>query len=300
MIRSSAVSRTLVTALSLAVAGPAARAADLVLRLDAVAHTISVHRPGATQPILTQNARPDFRPYLHPIVAPDGKGILTEFSPGHHKHQTGLYWGFTRVNGRDYFHNPGSGYWRRVALVPLVAQGPAVKWSTVYHLLDGAGQAALAETQTWTMRDYGDRYVLELEWQGEGLTNVTIARYDYGGLFLRMPWRKGMDGAAVNSHGKRNNEATGQRALWVDVGLKLDGRSDQAHIAMLDHPRNAGHPTPWRVDGQMGIGPCRAIAGDWQIARGGTEIFRHRILVYTGELAADLLDAAWRDLEANK
>ena len=39
------------------------------------------------------------RPYIHPIVSPDGKGILTEYSPGHHKHQTGLYWGFTRING---------------------------------------------------------------------------------------------------------------------------------------------------------------------------------------------------------
>ena len=39
---------------------------------------------------------PTHGPYLHPIAAPDGKGVVTEFSPEHHKHQTGLYWGFTR------------------------------------------------------------------------------------------------------------------------------------------------------------------------------------------------------------
>ena len=52
---------------------------------------------------------------IHPIAAPDGKGLVTEFSPEHHKHQTGLYWGFTRLNGRDYFHNPTGDYWRRVS-----------------------------------------------------------------------------------------------------------------------------------------------------------------------------------------
>ena len=52
--------------------------------------SISVYRDSDPEnAILTQNAKPDFRPYLHPIVAPDGKGLLTQYSPGHHKHQTG-------------------------------------------------------------------------------------------------------------------------------------------------------------------------------------------------------------------
>jgi hypothetical protein len=63
--------------------------------------TISIYRAGGRLPILTQNARSDHRPYIHPIIAPDGKGPITEYSPGHHKHQTGLYWGFTRINGNN-------------------------------------------------------------------------------------------------------------------------------------------------------------------------------------------------------
>src|SRR5690606_14292709 len=85
---------------------------QLRIVIDADEETISVFREDGTEALLTQHARADFRPYIHPIVAPDGKGVLTEYSPGHHKHQTGLYWGFTRVNGRDYFHNPSEGYWR--------------------------------------------------------------------------------------------------------------------------------------------------------------------------------------------
>ena len=117
-----------------------AHAAHLTLRQDASTHTISVYRDNVVAPILTQNAKPDFRPYLHPIVSPDGKSVLTEFSPGHHKHQTGIYWGLTRVNGRDYFHNPANGYWRRVSSEILAEHGSTVKWSTLYHMLDAAGQ----------------------------------------------------------------------------------------------------------------------------------------------------------------
>ena len=35
--------------------------------------TISIYRPDGTLPILTQDACQDHRPYLHPIIAPDGK-----------------------------------------------------------------------------------------------------------------------------------------------------------------------------------------------------------------------------------
>jgi len=281
-------------ALLVAASAHLSHAANLTLRQDPATHTISVYRDNVAAPILTQNAKPDFRPYLHPIVSPDGKSVLTEFSPSHHKHQTGLYWGITRVNGRDYFHNPDNGYWRRVSSNTLVTQGAEVKWSTVYHLLDATGQAIMAETQTWTMRDSGDRYLLDLEWQGEGLIDLTVAKYDYGGLFVRMPWRAGMEGGVVNSNRQRNDRATGQRAIWVDVGLKLEGRTDQAHIAVFDHPKNSGYPLPWRVDGQMGVGPSRAISGDWSIAKGKTETVRHQLVVYTGALTDLALTDAWK------
>lgn len=269
-------------------------ASPLTLRQDPATRAISVFRDGASTPILTQNAPDHFRPYLHPLVAPDGNGVLTEFSPDHHKHQTGLYWGFTRVNGRDYFHNPGNGYWRRIACEPQVATGAAVKWSTVYHLLDADGRAIMTETQTWTMRAEGARYLIDLEWQGQGLVDLTIGKYDYGGLFLRMPWREGMEGAAHNSALLANERATGGEAQWVDVGMKIAGRSDQAHIAILDHPRNTGHPLRWRVDKMMGIGPSRAITGDWRIPQGQTETVRHRFIVYTGGFDAPAVSAAWK------
>ncbi len=263
------------------------------------AGTISVFRADGTTPLVTQNAQPGFRPYLHPIVAPDGNGVLTEYSPGHHKHQTGLYWGFTRVNGRDYFHHPDSTYWQRVSAKVLEASGPEVRWQTVYNLLDSTGHAVLTETQTWSMREQDGKFLLDLEWAGEAQTDVTIGKYDYGGLFLRMPWHEGIKGEVVNAARQRNEKAEGQRAMWVDVGMQVAGRNDLAHIAIFDHPDNKGFPQTWRVDGQLGIGPARARNASWTIPKGSTEVIRHEVVVYTGPLNDVELTNTWGAFSGN-
>ena len=267
---------------------------DLVIKMDSDS-TISIFREGETASILIQNVRPDFRPFIHPIMAPDGNGILTEFSPSHHKHQTGLYWGFTRVNGRDYFHHPGDNYWQKVSADILVETGKAVKWETVYHLLDSTGSPILKETQFWTMQVVDGEYILDLEWTGEALVDITIGEYDYGGLFLRMPWKEGIKGEVVNAARQKNNAAEGQRAMWVDVGMQVEGREDLAHITIFDHTQNSGFPQPWRVDSQLGIGPVRARLGDWEIKKGESEIIKHQIRVFTGELDNVSLTEKWTD-----
>ncbi|HLW18718.1 MAG TPA: PVC-type heme-binding CxxCH protein [Cyclobacteriaceae bacterium] len=255
----------------------------LHLVLDQDRETISVFRQDGQEALLTQDAKDDFRPYLHPILAPDGKGILTEYSPGHHKHQTGLYWGFTNVNGRDFFHNPGEGYWEKVALNVIEEQGEAVQWQTVYELLDEEGNVLLLETQTWTMRESNGRYHLDLEWKGEAKTDVTIGKYDYGGLFLRMPWKEGINGEVINAARQKNEKAEGQPAMWINVAMQVEDRDNMANISVFDHPENRSYPNQWRVDGQMGVGPSYTREEDWIIPEGKTETLKHQLVVHTGD-----------------
>ena len=189
-------------------------AASLEAKLDEIRGTITIHRAGLAKPVVTQNAASDHRPYLHPITGPDGKGVFTQYSPGHHKHQTGIYWGFTRVNGRDFFHNPKGDYWNRKDIRVIEAQGDSVKWETVYDLLDADGNAVLTEVQRWSMTSENDLHVLNLEWIGTGQTDVTISKYPYGGLFVRMPWKNGIKGEALNAaldknRGPMENEQCG-------------------------------------------------------------------------------------------
>ena len=271
--------------------------AHLQARLSDDGNSVEIRHNGQSKPIVTDVAKPDHRPYLHPIEAPDGKGQLTQYSPGHHKHQTGLYWGFTRVNGRDYFHHPADGYWKRIGVQILKAEASSasdnVQWQTVYDLLAEDGSTVLQESQIWTMTFVDGRYTLDLQWSGEAKVDVTIGKYDYGGLFLRMPWKKGIEGEVVNGARQRNQRAEGKRSVWVDVGMKVEGRDDQAHVAIFDHPQNKGFPQPWRVDGQMGVGPVRARLGDWKIKKGQKEIIKHQVVCFTGELNDVVLTKQW-------
>jgi putative membrane-bound dehydrogenase-like protein len=265
----------------------------LEVRQDEKTGTISVLNANSKATILTQNAGENFRPYIHPITAPDGKGILTEFSPEHHKHQTGLYWGLTSVNGRNYFANPGNGYWKRVAARIIEKTGSIVRWQTVYNLLDEMGTPIMTETQTWSIQQDKGKFLLSLEWQGEAKTDITVAKYPYGGLFLRMPWKPGINGEVINAARQRNQKAEGQPATWVDIAMQVDGRNDKAHIAILDHPENKGYPQKWRVDEQMGVGPVRAHDADWSIKKGETETVKHQLVIYTGEFNDIEMNNVW-------
>jgi putative membrane-bound dehydrogenase-like protein len=265
----------------------------LVLEEDLEKATISIFRKGETNPILVQNAKDDFRPFIHPIVAPDGKGLLTEYSPGHHKHQTGLYWGLTRVNGRDYFHNPQEDYWKKVASNIVEKEGEEVKWQTIYHLLDEKGETVMEETQNWTMREEGGKYFLDLEWKGEAIKDIVIGKYDYGSLFLRMPWKEGIKGEIVNAARQKNESAEGQPSMWVNVAMQVEGRKDMANVAIFDHPENRGYPNKWRVDGQLGLGPAFTRDRDWIIPKGKTETLKHQLVVYTGELNDVSMTETW-------
>ena len=186
--------------------------------------------------------------------------------------------------GRDYFHNNGESHWRRLSATILIEEGDELQWQTVYHLLDADANPIMQETQTWTFKQEGDKYLISLEWNGKALQDLVINEFSYGGMFLRMPWQEGIEGEVVNAARQRNEKAEGQRAMWVDVGMEIEGRDDWGHIAIFDHPQNAGFPTPWRVDGQLGVGPTRAISGDWHIKEGQTEIVKHRLVAYSGEL----------------
>ncbi|PXX22825.1 PVC-type heme-binding CxxCH protein [Arenibacter sp. ARW7G5Y1] len=280
---------------------------------------IKVLPNGETSAVVIQNVKPDFRPYIHPILAPGSEVELTQVSPGHHKHQTGLYWGFTRVNGSgasadelkkwfykpekpmdvhdkiglDFFHNPDGEYWQKVSAEVLTPKGKEVQWRIVYNMLDVDKNPILKETQTWTFTEKDNKYFLSLEWQGEALIDITVNEFDYGGLFLRMPWKKGVDGEVKNAALQKNEKANGQRAMWVDAGMQIEGLEDWGHIAIFDHTMNQGYPQPWRVDKQFGVGPVLSKMGDWHIKKGEVKVFQHQVVAYAGNLDETKMNELW-------
>lgn len=265
----------------------------VILQLVQKDTVISVFRKNGKDPILTQVSKADNRPYIHPLMAPDGKGVLTQYRPYHHLHQTGIYWGLKLVNGRDFFMNWRGDYYKRVSAKVITGKGQQVKWQTVYDLSDEKGVNCLTETYNWTMQERNGQFLLDLEYRGEAKTDITFGKFYVGGLFVRMPWHKGIEGDIVNAVGQHNTEAEAQRAIWADVGMAIEGRDDMGHIMIFDNPGNKAFPTPWRTDSQLGLGPSRQIMGDWKLGKGETEVIRYRLVVYTGSLTSDQITREW-------
>jgi hypothetical protein len=255
-----------------------------------------------SQPLITQHAAPDSRPYIHPIIAPDGDGTLTENRPTHHPWQHGLYVGLNDVNGVGFWKEggkgggPTDGTFHPEPLAPPKTEGERASWKVVSEWRRPDGTPLLSETQVWTLTDRGETLLLDMAWSLRGLTVVTFGRYEYGGLFLRMPFRAEAGGNALNSEGRRDKDTEQQRARWVAVSLPIPDRKateKTAYIAILDHPANPEHPAPWRVDGQLGVAPSRCIAGAWKLGAGETTTSRYRLVIETGAPDLAKLNSAW-------
>ncbi|MCQ6560725.1 DUF6807 domain-containing protein [Paenibacillus mendelii] len=270
-----------------------------VLRVDSSAHQLALYRQGQDTPLLVQQAKPDHRPYIHPILAPDGIGVLTEDAPPHHPWQHGLYVGLNDVNGYGFWSegltdSPSDGTFHPIAISNVRSRENQASWTVTTQWREPGGELLLLERQHWTFSDNGTYYELDMEWTLQAELEIRFGVSPYGGLFLRMPYREELGGRFLNSEGMGLEEAEGQRARWGAVSMPIEGRDDSAGIAIMDHPGNEEHPSPWRVDYQFGIAPSRSIAGAWHLAQGQTATSRYRVYIFNGDINPAALESNWQ------
>lgn len=255
---------------------------------------VHVGRDDGTR-LLTHRLHPDQRPSIHPILAPDGVGVLTEDAPAHHPWQHGLYTGFNLVNGIGFWREEaGDGSFHPTLAGPPSADRDGARWSLETRWAAPDGAPLLTEGQDWRLTDFGAAFELELDWALRAEVDLVIGQFMAGGFFLRMPFAPERGGLAVNSEGQENGAAERRRARWVAVAMPIVGRAGWAGMAILDHPTNPAHPVTWRVDDQLGVSPSRVIAGSWQIAAGAVERYRYRVVVFGGTVDRGAIEARWQ------
>jgi putative heme-binding domain-containing protein len=254
---------------------------------------VRLRLPGADAPmeLLTYVIDPMGRPYLHPVRDPACQNVLTEDRPADHPWQHGIFTGFHRVNGLNYWKED-EGRQRFVRLLDLREDNDVVAWRSLTELIATDGRVVAEEEQAITVHapTTPDRYVIDfdllLRAKGE---EVKFGKYFVGGLAVRMPWDKERPRQThLNSNGQIGRAGEQQRATWCTVerpfGETIFG------FAVFDHPSNANHPSGWRVDEQGLINPNVSSTADWAIPAGKERTFRYRILVYRGPGQADILN----------
>jgi len=128
----------------------------------------------------------------------------------------------------------------------------------------------------------------------------------YGGLTLRgAPDWTGTT-LRLADDPSTHEQLRGEPARWCHLQgeVHLDGHHATAGVAMLDHPGNPRHPTPWyasnRADtyGEGWANFCNA-AFLWheplEVPAGVTLVSRHLVAVHDGEWSPEQVEACWQE-----
>jgi hypothetical protein len=256
--------------------------------------------PGAAawSELATYVMEPSLRPYLHPVYDASGRQVLTEDRPEDHPWQHGIFTGFHRVNGFNYWKED-EGRQRFVRLLNLQQKGETVGWKALVELVAPNGKVVLEEENHIVIHApesadlYRIEFTLVLRAKGEA---VQFGKFFVGGLSVRMPWDKANPRQThLNSNRLRGRVGEQQRAAWCTVERPFQNAGGGTFgLAIFDHPRNANHPPAWRVDEQGLINPNVSGVTDWSLRAGEERKFRYKLLVYHGSAREDQLTAEFQ------
>lgn len=249
--------------------------------------------------LLRQEHQSNFRPYIHPLRPMDGSFVITENSPAHHPWQHGLYFGLHGVNGSDFWLDSGDkvGSFQNSKLENIESNHDTVSWCVSTNWVHHNGENLLKEYQSWKLVLLNDEYYLDVQFKLVALQTVTIDQCKYGGLFLRMPWRKDVHAVALNSNGNINKDAEQKIAKWVDITMQWPEHPTAYGFSIFESPKNKGFPNYWRVDGNFGIGPSYVIQNGINLTIDEELTLEYRLQIHEGFLEKTIIDQSFNFFE---
>jgi methane monooxygenase PmoA-like len=297
-------SRNLLLALSVLMVADG-RATGAQIKAELTAGKLVVHSQLAGQSgwieLASYVMQTNSRPYLHPVRDPSGKVVLTEDRPADHTWQHGIFTGFHRVNGFNYWKED-EGKQRFVRLLDLKEAADRVSWRALVELVAPDGGVVLEEEDTIAIHapESSDAYLIDFDLLLRAKEReVRFGKFFVGGLSVRMPWDKANPRQThLNSNGLRDRQCEQQRAAWCNVERPFG--SEIFGIAVFDHPANPNHPSPWRADEQGLINPNVSALGDWMLPANQSQRFRYRLLVYRGAATRDQLAKRFETFAAQR
>ncbi len=267
------------------------------------------------------------KPFFYPLIGPTGENVTRHWpmkegvagEESDHVHHRSLWFGLGKVNGYDFWHEPGT-------------KGKEGKrfGKTVHTGLKGvqiknSENAIILKTTTdWVGTADGvkvcqDQRTFRLEHREDGSLvidatfvieasegDVEILDDKEGAFAMRvMPTLrlegKHAKGSILNSEGGTGKDAWGKRAKWVDYD-GVDTKGKELGVAIFDHPTSFRHPSWWhaRHYGLFAVNPfgqghlekgAAEDAGNYTIKKGDSITLRYRVLIHPGKADAKKLDA---------
>jgi len=267
------------------------------------------------------------RPFWYPIMGPAGRSLTRMNMPGDpgrsvtqdaqpqnpekpedpagHSHQTSVWIAHKDVNGIDFWRDGG----------PIAGQivhqpgreglqyddgPPAASLLSLNHWNDPQGKTLMIERRRATVApgEHGAWWMtIDLQFEAPKGGQVTFGRTPFGPIGLRMAKTIGVcdgGGRILNSEGQRNEAQTFHKpARWLDYSGPITNRHT-AGIALMDHPANYGHPTPFQVRDNGWMGASLTLNSPVTITADKPLRLRYGLWIHPGVPDAQELDRQWQ------
>jgi len=244
------------------------------------------------------------KPFFHPVCTPAGH-VLSNFEPHDHVWHRGLWFTIKFINGENFWEERlPFGTQQTVGLPALTHQddGRIVLATRLRWVRPGGGTVIEENREIGYQALSADAYAIDLDTRLSAQTDLLLDRTPfttwggYGGLVMRgtRNWQKTR---ILLSDGTTTERPTGTRAAWADLSGVLDGGVAQSGgFAILDHPANVRHPSPWYGGAERYNNYLNAAVlfhEPMALAAGHTLRLRYRVLVHDGLWDATRLNGAW-------
>ena len=252
------------------------------------------------------------RPFVHPLRTRAG-AVLTVEAPADHPWHHALWSTIKFVNGENFWEEYGEFGLLRTTSVDRV-DGPGGPVESAMIEWERPGGAGVVIDERRTIAHVGladDAYALDWVVELRPRVDVELDRTPYttwggyGGLTLRGAPDWTDTALQLADDPATHEQLRGEPARWCHLQgrVGLDAGPAVAGVAILDHPTNARHPTPWyasnRADtyGEGWANLCNASLlwyAPLDVAAGEFLTLRHRVVVHDGEWDPARVEAEWQ------
>jgi hypothetical protein len=222
-----------------------------------------------------------------------------------HPWHKALWWSFKILNDTNFWEENQLGTEPTRVEVTHSPDGDAqIDVTLMYHL---PGQpAVLQEERCIHVGKPNKNGSYFIDWQARftalGPKAVVFAKYRYGGLSLRMAqelneppvWRFLADTEKVTANG------TSVPTRWMAYQGTAPN-TQQAALAIFDHPDNPGHPATWLVrDNYPYINPTFPGLNDYTLKPTEGLTLHYGILVHQGDITKAQIERRWKRFAGGK
>lgn len=262
------------------------------------------------------------KPILWPVVGPTGKAMTRSWPMNpdapktekrDHPHHRSFWFTHGSVNGVDFW-SEGKNAGRIVHREFSVLESQPPKIAAINDWQDRDGKKICEEEQTLGFGADESRRWIDFTTVVKATEGpLTFGDTKEGAFGVRVAGTMKVDaklgGKIVNSEGQTDGAAWGKPAKWVDYHGPVEGET--LGIAILDHPKNLRHPTPWHVRtyGLFAANPFalhdfaagnKNVDGKHTIEKGGTLTLKYRVLLHKGDEKEGSVDEAFAEFAKGK